>query len=89
MKGRHNIETLIILQPVTLDTGSSDQEGRLVLANGRVVAILVRLDAPEHEGIEGWFLEVGLGRLRGLRPAPFDSLEAATRWVRQHLKPRP
>jgi hypothetical protein len=84
--GRHKIETLIILQPVTLDTGSSDQDGRLVLANGRVVAILVRLDASRHEGMEGWFLEVGLGHLRDLRPAPFDSLEAATRWLRQHLR---
>ncbi len=85
MTGRHNIETLIVLQPVTLDTGSSDRDGRLVLANGRLIAILVRLDASDHEGIEGWFLEVGLGRLRDLRPAPFGSLEAATRWLRQHI----
>ena len=86
MAGQHNVETLLVLQPIALDTGSSDQDGRLVLANGMLVAILVHLDDPDHEVVSGWFLEIGLGRLQGLRPPPFDTLEDATRWLRQRMK---
>lgn len=83
----HNVETLVVLQPIAVDTGSADREGRLVMANGMLVAVLVRLDTPGHESAHSWFMEAGLGRLQGLRPPAFDTLEAATRWLRQQLRP--
>ena len=87
MGGRHTVEPLVVLQPIQVDTGSPDREGRLVMAEGLLIAILVRLDAPDHERAVGrWFLEVGLGRLHGQRPPPFDTLEAAARWLRRTLK---
>jgi len=84
--GRDNVETLVVLQPILVDTASPDQVGMLVMANGLLVAVLVRLDAPEHARCGSWFLEVGLGRLAGARAPTFDTLEDATRWMRQHLK---
>ena len=87
MGGPRNVETLVVLQPIQIDTNSPDREGRLVIANGLLVAILVRLDDPEHIRVGGWFLEVGLGRLQSARPRPFADLEEATRWLRNRLRP--
>jgi hypothetical protein len=86
VRARDNVETLLVLQPIAVDTGSPDREGRLVLANGLLIAVLVRLDTPDHEVGNGWFVEAAFGRLQGLFPPTFDSLEGATRWLRQHLK---
>jgi len=87
MAGRRTVETLVVMQPIAVDTGSPDHEGRLVIANGLLVAVLVRLEAPEHDEIGGWFLEVGFGRLKGLRAPTFLTLDAATRWLRGELRP--
>ncbi|WP_238313973.1 hypothetical protein [Methylobacterium crusticola] len=87
MREPRNIETLVLLQPIAVDTGSPDREGMLVMANGLLVAVLVRLDTPEHERRGSWFLETGLGRLQGVRAPAFESLEEATRWLRKLLKP--
>ncbi|KAB1080596.1 hypothetical protein [Methylobacterium soli] len=87
MIGQNNIETLVVLQPIAVDTASPDRDGMLVMANGLLVGVLVRLDTPEHESFGGWFMEAGLGRLAGLRIPAFDTLEDATRWLRRHLKP--
>lgn len=87
MTGLSTVETLIVMQPIAVDTGSSDREGRLVLANGMLVAILVRLDDPEHDQPGTWFLETGLGRLRDVRSPAFYTLDEATRWLRKSMKP--
>lgn len=86
MADRDNVETLVVLQPISVDTASSDHAGMLVMANGLLVAILVRLDAPEHARSGTWFMEVGLGRLAGVRAPVFDTLEDATRWVRRRFR---
>ena len=86
MAGRDNVESLVVLQPILVDTASPDQVGMLVIANGLLVAVLVRLDAPEHERCGVWFMEVGLGRLAKVRAPIFDTPEDATRWVRQRLR---
>ena len=87
MSPQHNIETLLVLQPIQVDTASLDREGRLVIANGLLVAVLIRLDDSGHDNAGGWFVEVAFGRLQGLRVPPFETLETATRWLRQQLKP--
>ena len=86
MSDQDNVETLVVLQPIAVDTRSPDRVGMLVLANGLLVAILVRLDTVEHKRRGGWFMEAGLGRLAGMRAPVFDTLEDATRWMRQRLK---
>lgn len=75
------------VQPISVDTGSPDREGMLVIANGLLVAVLVRLDDPEHDDRGSWFLEAGFGRLQGWNASTFPALEEATRWLRRHLKP--
>ncbi len=86
MYGLPNVETLVVLKPIAVDTGGLDREGQLVLANGLLVALLVRLDDPAHARVGHWYLEVALGPLLGSRPMPFADLEAAARWMRQRLR---
>ena len=81
-----SVETLVVLTPIKVDTASPDSDGRLVMANGMLVAILIHLDAPDHENMGSWFLEAGFGRLQRLRSPTFDTLEQATRWVRAGLR---
>ena len=48
----------ITLQAIRVRTGSKDQEGRLALADGELVAVFVRLDDEIHGKDQGrWFLE--------------------------------
>ncbi|MCJ2107342.1 hypothetical protein MKK70_18520 [Methylobacterium sp. E-041] len=86
MVERRNVETLVVLQPIAVDTPSPDNEGMLVIANRLLVAVLVRPDA-EHEAPGSWFVEVALDRLLGIMPPPFNTLEDATRWLRNRLRP--
>ena len=89
MSGRSNVETLLVLQlqPIAVDTGSPDRDGMLVIANGLLVAVLVRLADPDHDNIGSWFLEAGFARLQGRKVPPFPTLDDASRWLRRHLKP--
>ncbi|MCJ2120596.1 hypothetical protein MKK65_29180 [Methylobacterium sp. J-001] len=87
MSEQGNVETLVVLQPIAVDTDSPDRDGMLVIANGLLVAVLVRLDEPEHDNVGSWFLEVGFGRLQGKRAPTFLNLEEATRWLRRRLAP--
>jgi hypothetical protein len=74
---------------VLVDGGSSD--GRLVMAEGKLAAVIVRVTAEEvsdtaTEG--GWFLEAGFGPCGILRaPAPdiFPSEIEALRWIERQL----
>jgi hypothetical protein len=68
-------------QPVRVDTGTDDEEGLLVFADGRLVAVLVRL-SDRHETAAGqWFYECGFGRLDGPEHPVFSDLEAAQSWI--------
>ncbi|MBV8888220.1 MAG: hypothetical protein JO305_00975 [Alphaproteobacteria bacterium] len=50
-------------QPIEVMTGSQDYEGRLVLADGKLVAVLVRLSDDGHDSVlrGSWYLESGFG----------------------------
>ncbi len=77
---------MLMLQPIQVNTGSRDSEGRLVLANNCLVAVLVRLDGEEHGTLRGrWSLEAGFGPCSDLPPRPFRSLADAQRWVQRQL----
>ncbi len=71
------------LQPVRVQTGFEDEEGRLVFADGRLVAILVRL-SDQQERLAGlWFYEHGFGPFDGPTHPTFETLEAALAWIEQ------
>lgn len=73
------------MQPIRVRTGSEDREGRLVLIDGELAAVLVRLDDDMHEQDRGkWFLEAEFSRLS--RPTPFVSLDEAQHWLWQHAR---
>ncbi len=75
----------LTLKPIEIDTGSDDHEARMVMADGRLVAVLVRLSAVHEFAAGRWFLEVGFGRLRCPAPSPFPTLDAAQDWILQEL----
>lgn len=75
----------VTLRPVRVGTGSADEEGRLVLHGGKLVAVLVRL-SDEHGDLAGrWFLEHGFGRLDDPWHPTFDGLDPACAWIARHL----
>ncbi len=77
----------LLLRPVSVYTGSGDQDGQLVLANGRLVAVLVRLADMSHAGLVGaWFLEAGFGPCAHVVAPIFSDLDAAQSWIRQQLE---
>lgn len=62
--------------------GNLDDDGRLVYAGDRLVAVLVRL-SPEHAELAGhWYIEVSFGVRE--RMEPFATLEEAASRVAQN-----
>lgn len=80
----------LVFEPIQVETGSADEDGRLVLAEGRLIAVLVRL-SDEHEQPElrsAWFLEVWFEPWLGSRHEVFATLEDAGAWIAQRLDER-
>jgi hypothetical protein len=76
----------LLLQPVRIATNSIDEDARLVLVGGQLVAVLVRLADPVHDNQVGrWFLEAAFGRCTRAAAPIFDSLDAAQVWIRRQL----
>ncbi len=76
----------LLLSPVAILTGSDDEEGRLVLTNGRLVAVLVRLTDKVHaELVSSWYLEAGFGPCSQVTAPVFKSLDEARDWVEDQL----
>ena len=75
-------------KPVRVGVGNRDEDGRMVMVNGRLVAILVHLtgpyDTPELRG--KWFVEAGFGPISGKHEL-FSTWEEAEAWVHQHCQP--
>lgn len=75
------------LHPLPVHTGSGDQDGQLVLADGRLVAVLVRLDDMSHAGLIGaWFLEAGFGPCAHVVAPIFSDLDMARSWIGQQFE---
>lgn len=80
----------LTLRPVLVETGSADEDGRLVFVRDRLVAVLVRLSAAAHpdpdSGLRGkWFVEAGFGPCAAQAPDVFPALADAEAWVRRAL----
>jgi hypothetical protein len=80
--------TSIKFQPVEVMTNGGVSDGRLALANGRLIAVLIHVLSSQTEGhgssAEGWYREAGFGPCSDLatRPPPlFGSLEEARGWI--------
>jgi hypothetical protein len=77
----------ISFMPMRVLIDGHDSEGRLILADSQLAAVIVRLDGethnPEHKG--QWYLEAGFGKC-STRDAPlFKTSEEAGAWVEQIL----
>jgi hypothetical protein len=57
-----------------------DHEGRLILIDGRLIAVMVKL-SELHEHLAGrWYLETGYGVLKSEQPS-FSDLDSAVEWI--------
>ena len=76
-------------RPILVNTASPDEKGCLVLADGRLVAVLVRVadtgDGQGREKLSGWQMEAGFGRCAVSVPPLFDTLADAAAWMRTQL----
>jgi hypothetical protein len=71
------------IKPIELDH-DDDTEGRLILHEGRLAAVLSQL-SDQHAGRSGrWFVECGFGPLArcGME---FESLDDAQSWIAERL----
>ena len=81
----------ITFQPMPVLIDGIDTEGRLMLADGKLVAVLVQLDGEHHGGDSGkWYLEAGFGKCT---PPLGEALlwampEEAAQWVEERLSGR-
>ncbi len=83
--------SFISFQSMRVLIDGHDSDGRLVLADGQLAAVLVRLDGEHHTTDQGkWHLEAGFGKCA---VAPSDtllwgSLDEARTWVQERLRGR-
>ena len=72
-------------QPVTVETNVPDGEGRLVFANNRLVAVLVRLSEEHGRKAGRWYPVPGFGKLDGLAQPIFADWDEAQDWVAERI----
>jgi hypothetical protein len=70
------------LKPI--EVASVDREGQLILFNGVLVGVLVKLSSLHGELSGRWHLETGYDGLRDER-LTFADLDAAKRWINDRL----
>ncbi len=77
--------------PMRLLIDGQDSEGRLILADGLLAAVIVRLDSechpPEHKG--RWYMEAGFGKCNSAKAPLFETPEEAGAWLEQALTGKP
>ena len=78
----------LTLQPTRVAT-EADEEGMLVFADSRLVAVLVHLSDENEIAPGDWYLEAGFGQcLDSLKHPTFPSLDAAQDWIERQLASR-
>jgi hypothetical protein len=71
--------------PIRVGT-DHDEEGCLLFAKDRLVAVLVRL-SDEHGEMAGlWFLEAGFGAVDAIEHPTFNDLDVAQEWVANRIR---
>ena len=80
---------VIECRPILVNTASPDEKGCLVLADGCLVAVLVRVadtgDEQNRKALSGWQMEAGFGRCAVPVSPLFDTLADAAGWMRMQL----
>ena len=75
----------LTLQPVRV--ASEEGEGLLVMSDGALVAVLVRLSELHEDQAGMWFLEAGIGPLHRVAPMPvLESLDVAVDFIRAQMR---
>ena len=74
------VETRITFEPVLIDTGSADEEGKLVFIDNRLAAILVKLSELHGEDEGVWYVETVFKSTVPARPS-FNTLHDAATWI--------
>jgi hypothetical protein len=73
--------------PIRVETGTPEEDGRLVLVNGKLVAVVVHLSddhlMPDLQG--KWSVEAGFGPLLE-KYRVFPTFEAVEAWVSQSFE---
>lgn len=79
-------------RPILVNTASPDEKGFLVLADGRLIAVLVRVAdtgiEQDREELRGWHMEAGFGHCAVSVPLLFETLADAVAWMRTQLSAR-
>jgi hypothetical protein len=78
----------ISFQPMRVLIDGHNSEGRLILVDGQLAAIIARLDGMAHHSKRRgqWHLEAGLGKFFALRTTHlFKTPEDAGAWVERTL----
>jgi hypothetical protein len=76
----------ITFQPIPVALDDEQAEGRLVLADSHLVAVLVML-SPSHEEFAGkWFAEALFGSLAEEGNPVFADLEEARTWIMSRVR---
>ena len=86
--GRRRVMSLeISFQPIPVLIDGQDNEAKLILTDGQLTGVIVRLDSEIHPPeIRGrWRLEVGFGKCNVHRPPLFKTPGEAGAWVEQLL----
>jgi hypothetical protein len=81
--------TEILFQRIDVLTDGGALEGRLALAQGQLVAVLVHVTAEETAAGDGWYREAGFGPCSDLvveNPPVFESLEKAAAWIDERIQ---
>jgi hypothetical protein len=69
-----------------IKTNSKDENSVLVLSDGSLVAILVRLDDPIHGSAQGrWYLEAHFDHVPDTERL-FESLDEAEAWIAEQTE---
>ena len=80
---------VLMCRPILVDTASSDEKGYLILADGRLVSVVVHVASTgvEHnrKELSGWQMEAGFGRCAVAVLPLFDTLGDALSWVRERF----
>ena len=80
---------VIKCRPILVNTASPDEKGCLVLADGCLVAVLVRVadtnDEQDGNKLSGWQMEAGFGRCAVPVQPLFSTLADAIAWMRMQL----
>jgi hypothetical protein len=81
----------ISFQPMRVLIDGHDSEGKLILADGQLAAVIARLDGKAHPSKhKGWWhLEAGLGKCAVRTEHLFKTPEEAGDWVRRRLTEGP